>query len=376
MPLPASDFWTKIQKELSGKANPEQIAILQRYLDTWPNEWKGPYQELKERLLKLVRKLQTTESVKSSSAREDPFHVPRGGDGQVALIGPTNAGKSALVATLTHARLDISDYPFTTHVPSPGMLHYLDAAIQLIDTPAIVAGLGEGAGAGPRLIQLIRTMNAVGIVVDLAQEPLAQIEVVRQELTEANIVLTPHPLATVLEMKGKGGIRFRGREISKTERLVATQMLAEQKIVHAEVIVRAQFAPEELAAQLAHQWVLPTMIIGTKNDTPGAADAYKQVQTHYPDYTVVDVNFLDETNFDRLRAALFEILGLIRVYLLERPAMDAPHTPLILERSSSISDITDHFVSARVWGPSAKYPGQAVGLEHLLADGDLIHLPS
>src|SRR5215218_2091991 len=122
MAVPASDLWIKIQKELSGKSNQEQIALIRDYLDDWPDEWKGPYQELKDRLIKLTRRLQTTESVKSSSAREDPFHVKRGGDAQVALVGPTNSGKSALVATLTNARTDVSDYPFTTQLPIPGML--------------------------------------------------------------------------------------------------------------------------------------------------------------------------------------------------------------------------------------------------------------
>lgn len=107
MAVPASDLWIKIQKELSGKSNQDQIALIRRYLDDWPDEWKGPYQELKERLIRLASRLQTTESVKSSRAREDPFHVKRGGAAQVALIGPTNSGKSALIGTLTNARAEL-----------------------------------------------------------------------------------------------------------------------------------------------------------------------------------------------------------------------------------------------------------------------------
>src|SRR5687768_17617915 len=131
MAVPASDLWIKIQKELSGKSNLDQIAVIRRYLDDWPDEWKGPYQELKDRLVKLNRRLQTTESTKSSSAREDPFHVKRGGDAQITFIGTTNSGKSALVATLTNARTDVSDYPFTTLLPIPGMLSEHGAALQI-----------------------------------------------------------------------------------------------------------------------------------------------------------------------------------------------------------------------------------------------------
>ena len=382
MAVPASDLWIKIQKDLAGKTNSEQIAIVERYLHDWPDEWKGPYQELKERLVKLLRKLQTTESIKSSSAREDPFHVPRSGDAQVAFLGLTNSGKSALVATLTNAHLEVSDYPFTTQVPGPGMLRHKGAAIQLVDTPAIVPGLAGGAGPGQRLVQLIRAADAIAIVVDLAQEPLEQMKVVCRELAAANVVLLPRPVRTVLEPKGKGGIKFRGAGITKGERIAASRMLAEHGVVHAEVIIRSEFSPDELAAGLARRRLMPALIVGNKNDVPGAGDALALLRAHYAEYVVVDVNFLDEANFDQLRTSVFDILGLVRVYVLERPAADAPRTTLILPRSTSIGDVLDRVRPARneqvplarAWGLSVKYPGQSVGLEHLVDDGDLIHL--
>jgi hypothetical protein len=51
MALPAHELWAKIQKELSGKTNPDQIAVLKKYLSTWPEEWKGPYRDLWRPLL-------------------------------------------------------------------------------------------------------------------------------------------------------------------------------------------------------------------------------------------------------------------------------------------------------------------------------------
>ena len=62
MPLPARDLWAKIQKEIRGQPEREQLRILQSYLDGWHDSWKGPYWDLKERLRKLVRKLENTES--------------------------------------------------------------------------------------------------------------------------------------------------------------------------------------------------------------------------------------------------------------------------------------------------------------------------
>ena len=152
--------------------------------------------------------------------------------------------------------------------------------------------------------------------------------------------------------------------------------------MHAEVVLRGPFSADELAAQLAGQRVLPTLLVGTKNDVAGADVAVARLRTHAAAYAIVDVNFLDEANFERLKAGLVTVLGLVRVWVLDRPAPDVLRTPLILARASSIGDIVERLAPAqsaqavvvRAWGPSAKYPGQPVGLEHVVEDDDLIHL--
>jgi ribosome-interacting GTPase 1 len=38
------------------------------------------------------------------------------------------------------------------------------------------------------------------------------------------------------------------------------------------------------------------------------------------------------------------------------------------------NELAETVRSARVWGPSARYPGQRVGRMHVVADGDLLEL--
>ena len=59
------------------------------------------------------------------------------GAAQLCLIGPPNAGKSALHVRLTGSRSDIGPYPYTTHLPIPGMLPFEDIHFQLVDLPPI-----------------------------------------------------------------------------------------------------------------------------------------------------------------------------------------------------------------------------------------------
>jgi 50S ribosome-binding GTPase len=62
-----------------------------------------------------------------------PTVVRPDGAGQGALLGPSNAEKSALHGRLTGSHADAEPYPFTTQFSQPGMLCFEDIAFQLID---------------------------------------------------------------------------------------------------------------------------------------------------------------------------------------------------------------------------------------------------
>ena len=382
MALPAKILWEKIQKELQGKSNYERTIILKNHLKDWHQEWKGPYRELKERLLRLLGKLEATESVKSSRGQKDFFHIKRQGDAQICFIGLTNSGKSAVVSTLTSAHTDVADYPFTTQLPIPGMLEYQGASIEIIDTPAIVSEMSKGKGVGRKLLQLLNITDALGIIIDLSKDPIKQMNIILEELISFNITTIPKPLGTILHSKGKGGIKFIGQPISKEEQISACNILMENGISHSEIVIRNQFSLDELLAQIKHEQLLPTIIIANKNDFIGAKKRIIEIQESFNEYIIIDINFLDEMNFDKLKDKILTILGLINVFLLDKPTEEAKRTPLSIPHSSSISEIIEKLFShnknqlksAKIWGKSVKYPGQNVSMTHLVEEGDLIYL--
>ena len=117
------------------------------------------------------------------------YAIPRAGAAQVALIGPPNSGKSALVGALTAAPVKVADYPYATTVPVPGMMDFEEIRIQLIDTPPIVAGSFD-----PEMLNLLRGVDLAVLVLS-ASDPdvLEQYEQTLEELSRHNVLPVRDP---------------------------------------------------------------------------------------------------------------------------------------------------------------------------------------
>lgn len=61
---------------------------------------------------------------------------------------PCSVGKSTLLTMLTGTHSEAASYEFTTLTCIPGIIHYNDTKIQLLDLPGIIEGASEGKGRG------------------------------------------------------------------------------------------------------------------------------------------------------------------------------------------------------------------------------------
>jgi uncharacterized protein len=134
------------------------------------------------------------------------------------------------------------------------------------------------------------------------------------------------------------------------------------------------------AAELARAEIhKPAVLAVTRADEATDADIDRLARA-FPDLEMVRVSVLDPASLDALRDAIWELTGLIRVYL--RSNGSTQEEPLALDPGATVADVADSvhhelgasFSGARVWGPSARFEGQRVGREHAVQDTDTVEI--
>jgi small GTP-binding protein len=125
---------------------------------------------------------------------------------------------------------------------------------------------------------------------------------------------------------------------------------------------------ETVRAEVAAAGIeLPSILAVTKADEAAPAG--------HPELDVVPVSILDEASLERFREAVWRLTGLVRILLRDgEPVALRPPVTVADVAGTIHHDLAERCTGARVWGPSARFPGQRVGRAHALADDDAIEI--
>eukprot|EP00971_Amphidinium_carterae_P054576 1075126-Amphidinium_carterae.1 len=137
--------------------------------------------DLKSKLCAARRELISPE--KSGGKKLPGFEVQRYGDSRIALIGFPSVGKSSLLTALTGVKSEAAAYEFTTLTCIPGVIHYNDCKIQLLDLPGIITGASSGKGRGRQVIATARSADMILMILDATKDDL-QRQLLTKELND------------------------------------------------------------------------------------------------------------------------------------------------------------------------------------------------
>ena len=121
----------------------------------------------------------------------------------VGFVGMPNAGKSTLISQLSHVKVKIAPYPFTTLRPNLGIVEFDDFSRVLIaDIPGIIENAHENKGLGFSFLRHIERTSALVYVIELAphqnRDPFEEFVMLRKELEAYNPAMLEKPFIVAL----------------------------------------------------------------------------------------------------------------------------------------------------------------------------------
>ena len=384
LPAEAKHKWREASQARRAQ---EKIKKLQEFLSLVPKH-KGTENlraQVKRKIAVLRREI-AEKKRKKAGVGGPKFFVEKEGDAQIVILGPTNVGRSSLLSLLTNAKVEISNYLYTTKEPTPGMFQYQDLQFQIVEAPALMEGSADGGSWGLQTLTSARNADGLLLMIDLSRDPVEQFSLILRELEKARI-LTRKPKARVeIERKYMGAglkIVMLGRLVDCTSKDVE-QLLKSYGIRDATVKIQGEATVGDVEDAIFEGTVYrPAIIVANKADVLNAAEGIEQLKSFIGEETkILSVSCKAKSGLEKLGSEIFGMLDVIRVYTKEPNERFPSKKPFTIRKGSTIldlakrihSDFYKQFSYAKVWSKRLRFSPQKVGGSFTLEDGDTVEI--
>jgi small GTP-binding protein len=249
----------------------------------------------------------------------DPFHIPRSGDGRVVLFGLSNVGKSTLMNAITNTDVKTGNFLHTTRTALAGTCIYNNVKIQIIDVPGFL-DFKEDWSVSKQIVRVARTCDSILLVIDLSFDVKRQYQFLMTELENAGLTSNNDSICNL-------------------------------------------------------------GVIATKGDLPGSKENFDRLK-ELTTLSIHPITIENQDSLEKLQKYLYDIMQVMRIYTKPPRGEIDRKNPFICPMGTLVSDLAKkihkdflkNFRYAKICGSSVDFPGQRVGLEHELLDGDTIEI--
>ncbi len=306
------------------------------------------------------------------------YAVKKSGNATVGLVGFPSVGKSTLLNQITDATSEVAAYDFTTLDVIPGLMEHRGAKIQVLDMPGLIRGASKGRGRGKEVLSVARSCDLLLLMIDVFE---THVDVLADELQLAGIRLNERPADVTLTKANRGGLTVNPTvKLTKLDAEMVADICREWGYLNGTVVVRQDITEDQLIDVLAGNRVyLRAFVVVNKIDLV-SSDYVKQLQAKLPGWKLVPISAEKGVGLTRLKDEIYSTLRFMRVFLKPQGKDADMVDPMIVKQDSDVGMVCDaihrdwrkRFRYANVWGASAQFPGQKVGLDHPLKDSDVL----